>query len=189
MKEMKRALVSVMFGVVALVAAFFALDFGLDTYHRAAYPLGYAELIDRYSEQYNLPPELVYSVVRTESHFRAGAQSHVGARGLMQITYDTFEWIQMRTGDKEHTFDDMYDPETNVRYGTYLLAVLIEEFKNEDTAMAAYHAGRGQVTKWLQDKNYSADGQTLTHIPFDDTSAYVAKVRRTVLMYVELYDF
>ena len=79
----------------------------------ALYPLQYEELIDRYSKENGLSPAFVYGVIHTESRFRADAVSPIGARGLMQITEETFEWTQWRMGDTETAYDDLFDPETN----------------------------------------------------------------------------
>ena len=76
------------------------------------------------------------------------------------------------------TFDDAFDPETNVRYGAYLLQWLLDRFENEATAIAAYHAGANIVHRWLDDPRCSADGKTLDTIPYADTADYVASVLR-----------
>ena len=39
-------------------------------------------------------------------------------------------------------FEDMYDPELNVEYGTFLLKFLFDEFEHPENVLCAYHAGR-----------------------------------------------
>ena len=87
------------------------------------YPCRYNEYVEYYAGKYNIDPLILYSFIRTESNFNPNAQSNVGARGLMQITEETFDWIKLKIAPSEdRTFDDLYDPETNIRFGTYFVS-------------------------------------------------------------------
>ena len=55
-------------------------------YTRVTHPLLYEEYIEKYSEQYSVPKEIVCAVINTESSFDSSALSEAGAMGLMQIT-------------------------------------------------------------------------------------------------------
>ena len=153
---------------------------------KTLYPHKYADIVEKYSAQYDVDADLIYAVIHTESSFRTDAGSDAGAAGLMQIMPETFEWLCMRMGEQA-SFADLYDPDTAVRFGTYLLHLLLEEFGYTRTALAAYHAGRGQVGKWLRDPSFAPDGKTLTQIPFRDTAHYVRKVDRAMQMYKKIY--
>lgn len=98
---------------------------------------------------------------------------------------DTFDWLISKTGD-EYTTDSLYDPEVNIRYGTYLLSILYNEFGVWDTVYAAYNAGIGRVRGWLDNPDHSAEG-LLTDIPIDETDNYVRKVTDAVNTYHRLY--
>ena len=87
------------------------------------YPRRYSEYVEYYAGKYDIDPLILYSFIRTESSFNPNAQSNVGARGLMQITEETFDWIKTQIAPTEDlTFDDLYDPETNIRFGTYFVS-------------------------------------------------------------------
>lgn len=174
--------------VVILLLIAVAGLFAYDRYLRETHPLKYTDYVERYASEYGIQPTLVYAVIKTESGFRADAVSNVGARGLMQIMEDTFDWIKFRLGDEETEYYDMYDPETNIRYGCYLLGFLLDEFGHTDVAMAAYHAGRGNVNDWLSDKRYSSDGIHLDVIPIADTAHYVNKINKAMDNYIRLYN-
>lgn len=174
--------------VVILLLISVAGLFAYDRFLRETHPLKYTAYVERYASEYGIQPTLVYAVIKTESGFRADAVSNVGARGLMQIMEDTFDWIKFRLGDEETEYYDMYDPETNIRYGCYLLDFLLDEFGQTDEAMAAYHAGRGNVNDWLSDKRYSSDGIHLDVIPIADTAHYVNKINKAMDNYVRLYN-
>ena len=175
----------------AITAAglFFALRGANDVYYDAAYPIKYEDLVSHYCEEYQVDEALVYAVIKNESGFQPDAVSSVDARGLMQIQGPTLEWAVYREGvDAQVTADDLYDPEVNIKYGVMLLSLFIEEFEHQDVALCSYHAGWGNVKKWLKDPEYSDDGVTLKVIPFGDTAAYVERVLGAKDKYQELYD-
>lgn len=151
------------------------------------YPLPdeYAGIIKTYSEQNAIPIELLYAVINTESSFDPNARSHAGAMGIMQITEDTFNWLQFKTGGQD-PISALYDPETSIRLGTTLLSYLYNEFGNWDTALAAYNAGLNRVKGWLKDPEYSENG-VLTVIPIEETDNYIKKINKAKEKYKELY--
>lgn len=153
------------------------------------YPREYTRQVETCSEKYGVDECLIYAVIKTESGFDPGAQSDVGARGLMQLMEDAYDWVGSRMGDKRGlSYDHMYVPDYNIEYGTYLLMLLCEEYGDMRTAVAAYHSGRGTVNEWLQNPDYSADGVTLDRIPAPAAAHYADKVMRAYAAYKNLYD-
>ncbi len=153
---------------------------------KTLYPLEYTEFVEVYAEENNLSEYFVYAVIKCESGFENDAVSSVGAKGLMQIMPDTFDWIKMKLKDNT-SYEDIFDPELNIKYGSYLYGYLMEKYESEELALAAYHAGIGNVNKWLKDAEYSDDGKTLKDIPFPSTKKYVTKVIETKKIYQKLY--
>ena len=185
----KHRLLRLLLLLAAAALAVSLLHRGYRHYMRTAYPLGYTELVEACAEEYGFDPSLIYAVIRTESEFDPSAVSTAGARGLMQMTEDTFEWAQRRAAvEPMLDFDQLFDPEVNIRYGVYTLSLLRERFDNPDTLLAAYNAGMGNAAKWLSDPRYSDDGVTLKAIPYEENHEYVEKVRDAQVMYRELYD-
>ena len=147
----------------------------------------YHQEIYRYALEYDLDPALIFAVIKTESNFDPEAHSHQDAHGLMQITEATLNWAMAREGkDATHTVGDLYDPEINIKYGCLILSLLLNEFQDQDTALAAYNAGRGNVLKWLKDTRYSEDGIHIKATPFKETSDYIKKVNKYHLQYKEM---
>lgn len=179
----------VIFVLVALVIiGFFGIKLGIKQIQKSIYKIEYSELVNQFAKEYNLDPYFIYAVIKTESNFKPEAVSNVGARGLMQVMPNTFDWVNSKIKSPDTTFDDMYKPEDNIRYGGYLLSYLINEFDNYEEALAGYHAGRTAVNKWLKDPAYSSDGKTLDNIPISDTAHYVHKVMKNYKMYQKLYQ-
>lgn len=156
----------------------------LDNYHvldngNGTASVTYQAFIERYAAEYNLQPAFVTAIIRNESSFRRDAESSVGARGLMQMMPDTAEWIAGKLRVENFSFDSMYDPETNIRFGCWYLNYLAKLFRGDPTLVtAAYHTGQTTVTRWLSDRSMSADGRT---IKLDDmmdgpTKTYVGRV-------------
>ena len=153
------------------------------------YPQTYSDKVEEYSEEYGVKESLVYAVIRTESGFRAEVESSAGAKGLMQIMPETFEWLQnMKDGEIIYTSSNLLNPEINIEYGTYFLSYLLSHYDgNEMLAVAAYNAGMTNVDNWLNDEQYSQNGITLSEIPYSETSQYVERVEKTKAMYESLY--
>ena len=173
----------------AMVVVILFLPHGVGAIQRAAYPKKYSEYVEYYAEKYHLDQYLVYSIIKTESGFRADAVSNVDARGLMQITEQTFDWIKTKIAPNEAiTFDDMYDPETNIRFGVYLLSVCMARYYEDvSTAAAAYHSGIGKVDSLLEQKEYSEDGKVLFSFPYEQMNHYVRKVNANYKSYQSIY--
>ena len=157
-------------------------------YRLAAHPKKYSEFVAKYVAEYEMDEDLIYAIIKTESDFDCEAVSNVGARGLMQIMEETFDWIKYRLNDEDSEYDDMFDPEMNIRYGAYLMDYLLEKFGDKDTAVAAYHSGAGSVSSWLEEKKNSSDGKRLENIPSSTAEHYVNKINNALTNYKELYN-
>lgn len=164
---------------------------GMKAYHkieRYIYPADYSDLVEKYAEEYDLDKSLIYAVIKCESNFNPDAVSSIGAKGLMQLTDETYEWVCSRYGENNSNSDDLFDAEKNIEAGCRLLKLLSKDFDSLETRICAYHAGRNITIKWLSTPDYSADGKTLDNIPYSDTSSYVDKVVKTIEKYKEIYE-
>ena len=104
---------------------------------RMLYPRKYEALVERWADTYDLDPLLVDAFIRTESGFDPQATSTVDARGLMQMTEETFIWLRSKIApDEGLLFANLYDPETSIRFGCYYLHLCMERY-NGDVATAA----------------------------------------------------
>ena len=179
----------VIFGAVQLFSKGFIHD-RVDDIRKIQYPKKYSEYVEKYSENYGVDENLVYAVIRTESHFNADDMSGAGAMGLMQITSECFDFLQNNIPDDSTEYDDsaLYNPEVNIKFGTYFLSYLLDKYDNiEKTALAAYNAGFGTVDNWLSDPACSKDGKNLDVILYPETENYVKKVEDAKNAYIDLY--
>ncbi len=158
------------------------------------FPIKYGEQIIKYSDKYDLSPGLVCAVINTESRFKTDAQSHKGARGLMQLMPNTIDWATENMGITNFSYATIEDPDVNIDIGCWVLHYLSEQFNgNEELMAAAYNAGIGNVKKWLGDTKYSSDGEYLDYIPYGETEKYVEKVMSyktvyEIILRTDLYE-
>jgi len=180
-----RVLGAALFLLAVSVPVCLFLAWGTRAVREQTYPLEYADIIEKAAGENDLDETLLRAVIWCESGYRPDAVSPIGARGLMQLTEDTFNWVRWRLDEEEKTtFEDAFDPEVNIKYGAYLLRWLLDTFDGEtETALAAYHAGANVVRGWLADPDCSADGKTLDNIPYRDTAQYVPRVLRAQRAY------
>ncbi len=157
-----------------------------DAIDRSRYPQEYSAYVSEYSDRFGVPEHIIYAVIKVESDFTSNAVSSAGAVGLMQITPDTFSWISMLMKRSEDT-GMLYDPETNIEYGTYLLSYLYMRYNRWDTVFAAYNAGMARVDQWLTNPDYTDGDGRLTNVPFKETDKYIDRVNDSIRVYKRLY--
>jgi peptidoglycan lytic transglycosylase len=140
------------------------------TLEEVTLPLRHEDIIRQQAAEKGVPADLIAAVIYSESRFR-DQTSHAGARGLMQITPATAKLIEKLSGGQTFKFDDLADPDINIRYGTFYLRYLIRNFGgNEVAALAAYNAGESNVIAW------GGANLRLDDIPFPETRGYVEDV-------------
>jgi soluble lytic murein transglycosylase len=147
-------------------------------YARLRYPLEYEAIVRGHARNYSLDPALLAAVIYQESRFRVRAESPSGAVGLMQLLPSTARGIAARTGGTRFRVQDLYDPEINVRYGSWYLRHLLDKYGDVETALAAYNAGQRTVDRWRDDGG---------GIRFEETRAYVREVAAARDVYARIY--
>jgi len=95
-----------------------------------------ARWVHLYSVRFELSPELVLGIIAVESRFDHFALSSVGARGLMQV----MPFWKQELGSNR---DNLFEIETNVRYGCAIIRHYINRYKSLDRALAAYNGSLG----------------------------------------------
>ncbi len=165
--------------LAAAAVAAWVVEAEPDWYLRARYPLEYDQVVRAYADERELDPALVAAMIYAESRFDPNVRSTAGAIGLMQILPDTGRFIARSTGGEDFVVADLRDPDLNVRYGTWLVAYLLDRYDGDvSSTLAAYHAGPANVDAWR------ADGGG---VRFPETRQYVDEVLRVRNVYAEAY--
>jgi soluble lytic murein transglycosylase len=86
------------------------------------------------------------------------------------------------------TPDSLYEPKVNIRFGTYYLKELLEQFAGSRAhAIAAYNAGPDAVKRWMQRGGSVPDDEFVDSVPYGETRRYVRRVLRSYRVYQLLY--
>lgn len=149
------------------------------------FPLRFNETVQKEAKRRALDPAWVYAVVRQESAMMPHAQSPVGALGLMQLMPQTSRDIAHQLQLEQPDRRQLLKPETNIRFGSYYLRQVLQEFnQNPVLATAAYNAGPHRIRKWYPKSGTMDADIWVDTIPFDETREYV----RLVMAYAVFYD-
>ena len=156
---------------------------------RKIYKLEYSEYVYKYSEQNNLDPYLVFSIIKNESKFNRNIESQSGAIGLMQLMEETAIEMANEIGQEVVTKEALYNPDTNIKIGTKYFAYLLKHYKeNTGLAIAAYNAGMGNVDSWIKNGIIKEDGSDLENIPYKETNNHVRKILRDYEIYKNIWQ-
>ena len=106
--------------------------------------MAYEEYVKKASETYGVSEELINAVIQQESGGNAKAVSSAGAQGLMQLMPSTARMLGV---------SNTFDPEQNIMGGTKYLSQLLDKYDgDEESALAAYYAGPGNVDRYGKEK-------------------------------------
>ena len=138
----------------------------------------------------NMPSqEIILAIARQESEFDAKANSHVGAKGMMQLMTYTAKLVAKQMGVPYRKSKLTSDPEYNIRLGTYYFNSLLNEYgETYPFAIAAYNAGPKRVRYWRKINGDPKKGNIdfvnwIELIKFKETRNYVQRVLENVSVY------
>jgi soluble lytic murein transglycosylase-like protein len=140
------------------------------------------------SQDLSIDRALLLALIRQESRFKAGAKSHAGARGLMQIMPRTAAYI---SGDRSYSrkrgSEQLLDANINLDLGQKYLGMLLDDryFDNNIIlALAAYNGGPGNVRRWQRELETVVDPLLfIESIPAPETRSYIHKVMANLWIY------
>jgi soluble lytic murein transglycosylase len=155
----------------------------IETVHRLRYPYAYWDIVEPVSQQHDIDPLLVLSVMREESTFDPGAKSTAGALGLMQLMPQTAFQLNRNLHLKITNTSHVWNIKNNIHIGAFYLSTLVKEFGSCAYALAAYNAGEEKVRKWIQKGNYKSIDEFIEDIPYSETRNYVKRVMTTLFEY------
>ncbi len=150
------------------------------------HPREYNEYVEKYSAEYGVPEYIVYSVIHSTSGFKSNLLADDGRIGLMQLSPETFRFLTYLTKE-ELNEGILYDPDTNIKYGTYMLSYLFTKYGRWKTALAAYVAGIDTVDGWMTDSENLDINGNLVEIPDGKVAELVKDMEEKIETYFELY--
>lgn len=164
---------------------------------RLLYPRPFQAELHAASGAWQLPEELFYALVRTESAFNPEVRSHAGAVGLAQLMPETGLDVARRirkdvklsfiTGADGRELPDLQDPVTNAQLGAWYLSDQIRRLGSPLLALLAYNAGPTRVRRWRADAPLLDEDIFLEGIPYAETREYGRKLLAASAVYGYLY--
>jgi soluble lytic murein transglycosylase-like protein len=141
--------------IVLIFCAFFAAPPASAT-ARAELKQQYDPIVKTYARRFNVPAELIHSIIKAESNYDSLAISSKGAIGLMQLMPETAA---------QYGVEDLFDPDDNIKGGVQYLRDLCKLFNNNTAiVLAAYNAGQEALKKYRGIP------------PYPETKEYIRKV-------------
>ena len=150
------------------------------------YPRDNHSLVEKYAEEYGVPEYVIYGVMKYESSFASNNENADGGVGLMSITGEEFDWMLKQTKENLH-YDALYGPETNIKYGVYMLSQLFARFGDWDYVYAAKTSSMAEWEAWLDDSaNYDEEGAFIG-IPDEEAESRGEKIAEYAKKYRKMY--
>ncbi|MDF7676529.1 lytic transglycosylase domain-containing protein [Neisseriaceae bacterium ESL0693] len=158
------------------------------TQHKTNYQLLYIapfqDIVAPYAKEANIDPAWAYGLIRQESRFMVGVQSHVCATGLMQVMPATAREIAAKLGIS-HT--ELHTLSGNIHMGTWFLGDIRNRMGDEVLATTGYNAGPTRARRWRADIPLEGAIYAET-IPYNETRTYVKNVMTNATYYARLFN-
>ncbi len=154
----------------------------------SGYPIMFRTELLRESRKYKIDPRFLLAIMKQESSFRPRAKSPAGARGLLQLVFDTAVKYNKQAGYPNLQPDDLYLPAVSIAIGSAYVADLKDEFGGLYEAIAAsYNGGEDNAARWLNRTKPKDPGVFAAEVGFAETKNYVFKVMNNYRIYRDLY--
>lgn len=154
----------------------------------ADYPIMYRAELVAASKKFKVDPRFLLAIMKQESSFRANAKSPAGARGLLQLVFDTALKYKSKAGYPNLQPDQLYSPSVNIAFGAAYVADLKSQFGGLYEAIAAsYNGGEDNAARWLNRSKPKEPGIFTSEVGFAETKNYVFKVMNNYRAYRDLY--
>jgi soluble lytic murein transglycosylase len=157
------------------------------------YPRPFKDIIEGRALDLNLPPQLLYGLIRTESAFDANIASSAGAVGLTQLmpatALEEARRIARNGGPNyvENGAVNARDPVANVHIGASYLSSLVKSMGNPMLALLGYNGGPTRVRRLRNAEPALPMDLFLETISINETRNYGKRVSAAAAMYGYLY--
>lgn len=142
----------------------------------------YDPMIAEIAHNAGVDPFLIRALIWRESRFDPMTHGSADEHGLMQVTPEVGEMWAKANKVENFKDDDLYDPETNIRAGTWYLNRALKQWNQTDDpvsfALAQYNAGRTNALKWVDPVAPLSHSAFLDRITFPSTRKYVDVIEK-----------
>jgi soluble lytic murein transglycosylase len=153
-----------------------------------AYPRAYRELVEKYQALGSNPDGYLYSIMRKESGFDPHDLSYADAQGLLQMIPPTTMKVARELGIP-YDPGKLYEPEYNVRTGSWYIGHLLQKFKGQiPIGAGSFNSGPRPVMKWCDQYGDREIDEMVELVPYTQTREYMKKVTENFARYRYLYS-
>lgn len=153
-----------------------------------AYPLAYDDLIEKWRHLGNCPKYYLTSIMRKESGFDPHVRSYAEALGLLQMIPPTTRRV-VRELDMHYSDDLLYDPELNIKVGSWYIGRLLSKFKHQiPIGAGSFNAGPRPWMRWLKENGEHPMDEFIELVSYRQARGYAKKVTETYARYLYLYE-
>lgn len=153
-----------------------------------AYPQAYSDVVHKVAKEFELPPYIIWSIMRQESRYKPSAISHTDAVGALQMIPKTARKVALDLGItyNPRTF---HFPEVGFRYSAYYMKKLLNTFGGLFVPMAgAYNSGPKTIARWFRKNPNVPLAWLIEEFEYNEGRAYSRKVGEHLLRYIYLYE-
>ena len=153
------------------------------------FPLVHQHYVWSLSKEYNIDPFLIHSILRAESTYREFIVSWAGAIGYVQVMPKTGAKVAHLLNEETYSPEDLEQPKTNLRYGSFYFSRLMERFdQSYPFAVGSYNGGPHNMSRWYKNLNGHVQmDEFVEHVSFDETRRYIKKVCGFYSQYLEYH--
>lgn len=152
------------------------------------YPVPFRDTLLTHARSRKIDPRFLLAIMKQESSFKPAAKSPAGARGLLQLVFDTALKFNKKAGYPNLQPDDLYNPTINIAIGSEYVKFLKEEFGGLYEGIAAsYNGGEDNALRWWNRSKPKEAGIFASEVGFAETKDYVFNVMNNYRVYRELY--
>ena len=159
------------------------------------YPEISKNYVEKISKKFQVNKNLIYAIMREETHFNNRAKSHAGALGVMQLMPKTAKELHKEINKKfldllplKFNKESLFDFKINIIYGVYYLSKLDKKYrKNEEFVVAAYNAGPTPTKRWIKCTKVKTKSFN-DCVTYKETKSYLNRVLNTQEYYKKIYN-
>lgn len=158
-----------------------------------AYPEAYKPLVDKYRDLGKNPVGYLHAIMRKESGFDPQTLSYADAQGLLQMIPATTSRVAKHL-NLPYDAGKLYDPEFNIRTGSWYIGNLLAKFKEQiPLGAGAFNSGPRPVMRWCDQNGDREMDEFVELVSYTQTREYMKKVtenyaRYRYLLLGEVYD-
>jgi soluble lytic murein transglycosylase len=152
------------------------------------YPLAYRALVEKHGALGKNPTYYLYTIMQKESAYNPHDVSYADAIGLLQMIPPTSRRVAEHVG-VPYTDDILYDPDGNIRFGSWYIGHLLQKFKGQIALGAgSYNAGPAAMIRWIEKQGDRSLDEFIELCSYTQTREYMKKVHEIYSRYLYLYD-